>query len=85
MEPNENSYLTITQAAAALRRNELSPVDITNALLERIEAVDDKLHCFITLTADLAREQAQQQSRNCAREPIAARFTASPSRSKIFT
>ena len=60
MEPNENSYLTITQAAAALRRNELSPVDITNALLERIEAVDDKLHCFITLTADLAREQAQQ-------------------------
>jgi aspartyl-tRNA(Asn)/glutamyl-tRNA(Gln) amidotransferase subunit A len=60
MEPNEISYLTITQAAAALRRNELSPVDLIDALLKRIEAVDDKLHCFITLTADLARNQAQQ-------------------------
>ncbi len=60
MEANEIAYLSITGAAAALRRNELSPIDLIDALLERIEAVDDKLHCFITLTADLARKQAQQ-------------------------
>ena len=60
MEANEIAYLSITGAAAALRRNELSPVDLIDALLKRINAVDDKLHCFITLTADLARKQAQQ-------------------------
>lgn len=60
MEANEIAYLSITEAAAALRRSELSPVDLVDALLKRINAVDDELHCFITLTADLARKQAQQ-------------------------
>jgi len=63
MEANEIAYLSITGAAAALRRNELSPVDLIDALLKRIEAVDDKLHCFITMTADLACKQAQQAER----------------------
>jgi aspartyl-tRNA(Asn)/glutamyl-tRNA(Gln) amidotransferase subunit A len=60
MDPSEICYLTIAEAGAALRRKELSPVELTDALLDRIEAVDGKLHCFITLTADLARQQARR-------------------------
>jgi len=57
---NELCYLTITEAAAGLRRKEYSPVELTGALLKRIESLDDKLHCFITLTAELALRQAKQ-------------------------
>jgi aspartyl-tRNA(Asn)/glutamyl-tRNA(Gln) amidotransferase subunit A len=60
MNPNELCYLTIIEVAAGLRRREYSPVDLTEALLKRIESIDDKLHCFITLTADLALWQAKQ-------------------------
>jgi aspartyl-tRNA(Asn)/glutamyl-tRNA(Gln) amidotransferase subunit A len=60
MNPDDICYLNIVDAAAALRRTEFSPVEITDALLNRIEAIDGKLHSFITLTADLARQQARQ-------------------------
>ena len=60
MEPNEVCYLTIAETAAALRRKEISPIEITDALLARIEILDAKLHSFITLTAELARQQARQ-------------------------
>ena len=60
MEPNEICYLTIGGAAEALRRGEFSGVELTQALLQRIQTIDSKLHCFITLTADLALQQAQE-------------------------
>src|SRR5205809_2542656 len=60
MAINDLCYLTITEAAAGLRRKEFSPLDLTRACLERIEAVDGKLHSFITVTADVALKQAKQ-------------------------
>ena len=60
MAINDFCYLTITEAAAGLRRKEFSPLDLTRACLERIEAVDGELHSFITVTADVALKQAKQ-------------------------
>lgn len=60
MKGNEICYLTMGEIAAALRRKDFSPVELTDALLQRIEAIDGKLHCFITRTADLAMQQARQ-------------------------
>ncbi|MGH7798055.1 MAG: amidase [Candidatus Binatia bacterium] len=60
MKPNEICYSTIAEVAAALRRKEFSAVELTEALLERIAAIDRTLHCFITLTADLAVQEARQ-------------------------
>jgi aspartyl-tRNA(Asn)/glutamyl-tRNA(Gln) amidotransferase subunit A len=60
MDPSELCYLTIAEAAAGLRRKDFSPVDLTEACLKRIAAIDSKLHTFITLTADLAMQQATQ-------------------------
>ena len=60
MEASEICYLTIAETAAALRRKEISPIETTGALLTRIEILDAKLNSFITLTADLARQQARQ-------------------------
>ena len=53
-------YLTIHQAGQLIRSGELSPVELTRACLDRIEATDDRLHSFILLLADEALEQARQ-------------------------
>jgi aspartyl-tRNA(Asn)/glutamyl-tRNA(Gln) amidotransferase subunit A len=60
MEPNELCYQTIVEAAAGLRRKELTPRELTEAALKRIESIDGKLHCFLTLTVDLALRQAEK-------------------------
>jgi aspartyl-tRNA(Asn)/glutamyl-tRNA(Gln) amidotransferase subunit A len=60
MTSGELCYLTITEAAAGLRAKRFSPLELTRACLERIEAIDGKLHSFITLTAELALKRAEK-------------------------
>jgi aspartyl-tRNA(Asn)/glutamyl-tRNA(Gln) amidotransferase subunit A len=60
MNDKELHYLTIAEVTAGLRRKEFSPVELTQACLQRIRSLDHKLHSFITLSADLALQQAQQ-------------------------
>lgn len=60
MRSDELAYLSIAEAGTRLRRREFSPLELTDACLNRIEAIDGKLHCFITLTADLALQRARQ-------------------------
>ena len=60
MEHNELCYLTIVEAAAGLRRNAFSPRELTEAALKRIDSIDGRLHCFITLAADVALHQAKE-------------------------
>jgi aspartyl-tRNA(Asn)/glutamyl-tRNA(Gln) amidotransferase subunit A len=52
------SSLTIATAAAALRRGEISSVELTEACLARIAATEARLHAFITVTAEEARRGA---------------------------
>ena len=63
MQQSDRCFLTIAEASRGLRRKEYSPIEITNACLERIGDFDGKLHCFITLTTDLAIKQAKQAER----------------------
>ena len=53
------NFLTIREASELLRRRELSPVELTRAMLDRIDATDDRLHSFVTLLRDEALEQAR--------------------------
>jgi aspartyl-tRNA(Asn)/glutamyl-tRNA(Gln) amidotransferase subunit A len=50
--------LTITEAAGLLARREISPVELTQAHLRRIERLEPALNCFITLTPEAAGERA---------------------------
>jgi aspartyl-tRNA(Asn)/glutamyl-tRNA(Gln) amidotransferase subunit A len=43
----------------AYRSKKLSPVEVTSAVLERISEVNPKINAVVTLTADLAMEQAR--------------------------
>jgi aspartyl-tRNA(Asn)/glutamyl-tRNA(Gln) amidotransferase subunit A len=47
-------WLTAVDAAAAIAARKLSPVELTTALLGRIEKLDPRLHVFIRLDADAA-------------------------------
>ena len=52
-------YLTIGEASGLLRRQELSPVELTRAFLERIDAVDGQLHSYITVLEEGAMAAAR--------------------------
>jgi aspartyl-tRNA(Asn)/glutamyl-tRNA(Gln) amidotransferase subunit A len=52
-------YAGIRELGARFRKRELSPVELTTALLERIARLDPTLHAFVTLTGDRALAEAK--------------------------
>ena len=56
---DEIAYATIGELGARYRKRDLSPVEVTQALLARIEKLDPILHAFVTLTADSALAEAR--------------------------
>jgi aspartyl-tRNA(Asn)/glutamyl-tRNA(Gln) amidotransferase subunit A len=50
---------TIGSLAPRIRKKEISPVELTTAVLERIAAIDAKVKAFITVMADEARAAAK--------------------------
>ncbi len=52
-------YLSIHEAQQLIQSRQLSPVELTRSVLERIAAVDGKLHAYINLMADSAVEEAR--------------------------
>lgn len=52
--------LTALEAAAAVRRREVSPVELVDHALDRVDRLDDRVGAFVTVTPELAREQARQ-------------------------
>ena len=54
----ELCYLTIREASRLIKSHKLSPVELTRAFLERIEAIDPHLKCYVTLTPDTALAEA---------------------------
>ena len=52
-------YLSIAETSALLRQRQLSPVELTEAILGRIDQLESKLHAFITISRDEAIEAAR--------------------------
>jgi aspartyl-tRNA(Asn)/glutamyl-tRNA(Gln) amidotransferase subunit A len=52
--------LTIHEAREMLRKRQVSSVELTRACLDRIGAVEARVHALVTVTADLALGQAHQ-------------------------
>ena len=59
--------LGIDQAAARLAGRDCTAVELTRAVLERIEAVDGRVRAYITVLADRAIAQAEGADRRLAR------------------
>lgn len=57
---NEVVRLSIAEMARKFRRRELSPVEVTNTLLEAIERHNGQLRSYITVCADDAQQAARR-------------------------
>src|SRR4030088_2721565 len=50
---------TIADAAKQIAAKQLSPVELTRACLDRVGALDDRLHAFVHLTEERALAEAR--------------------------
>jgi len=57
------AFLTIAELSRLYDQRELSPVEVTRSLLDRIAAYDRKLHSFIRVTPEVALAEAQAAER----------------------
>ena len=60
MSRDDLPYLPLTTVGEKIRARALSPVEVTEALLARIDRLDGRLKSFTTVTADLALAQARR-------------------------
>jgi len=56
-------YMPATEMLARFRDRSLSPVEVTTAILNRIEAVDPAINAYVTVTGELAMDQATTAER----------------------
>lgn len=63
MTHDELVYLTIADASELIRTKQLSAVTLLHAVLHQIEAVDDKVHAYITVAAEEAMSAAKAADR----------------------
>ena len=66
MNVDELPGLTIHQAHQRLSSGEISSVELTQACLDRIGQVEDRVKSFITVTGEIALEQARQADQRIA-------------------
>ncbi len=70
MDPLELCYATVEELSQLISSMQVSPVEVTQAHLDRIEAIDGQLNSFITVLAD----QAMAASREAEREIQSGRY-----------
>ncbi|HEX8053169.1 MAG TPA: amidase family protein, partial [Thermoleophilaceae bacterium] len=60
MDATDLAYAGIARQAELIRARELSPTELVNLYLDRIERIDPRLNAFRVVFADRARAEAQQ-------------------------
>jgi aspartyl-tRNA(Asn)/glutamyl-tRNA(Gln) amidotransferase subunit A len=59
MATNELCFLSIAQLAEQIQKKAVSPVEVTQAYLDRIATIDPKLNSYLTITAERALQEAR--------------------------
>jgi aspartyl-tRNA(Asn)/glutamyl-tRNA(Gln) amidotransferase subunit A len=59
MDQTDLCYLSATELAARIRAGAVSPTEVVDAFLARIERVNPRINAYCTVSADLARETAR--------------------------
>ncbi len=60
------AFLPVTQLAELIRQRKVTSIDLTRMYLARLKRIGPKLECVVTLTEDLALEQAARADREIA-------------------
>jgi len=62
-DPESIAFASVKQQARWMTTGQISSRELTDIYLARIESYGEMLECFVTVTADLARQQADQADR----------------------
>jgi aspartyl-tRNA(Asn)/glutamyl-tRNA(Gln) amidotransferase subunit A len=65
--PSDLPYISLTDAAALIKARRLSPVELTQAMLDRIDRLDGAVGAFLTVTRDEAMRAARAAEEEIAR------------------
>ena len=60
MKATDSSFMTAAELASAVRNRHLSPVEIVEALLARIERINPKVNAYCTVAPEMALEAARK-------------------------
>src|SRR5438552_17271028 len=66
MDSRPIADLTIAEAARLFRLGNLSPIELTQHYLERINALNPRINAFVTITRERALEDAERATRELA-------------------
>ena len=80
MSSNDLHYLDLVDVARRIKVGALSPVALTEAMLQRIDKLDSGLKSYATVTPELALKQAREAEAEIGGAPIAGRCMACRSR-----
>ncbi len=58
MPTNDLTSLSLSEASTLVQKREVSPVELVDACISRSEALDAKLHAYLTQTFESARDEA---------------------------
>jgi Asp-tRNA(Asn)/Glu-tRNA(Gln) amidotransferase A subunit family amidase len=64
------AWMPAVEMAARIRARQLSPVEVTRAILERIDAVNPAIHAYVLVTHELAMEQARAREQAVLRGDV---------------
>ncbi|MBI4337773.1 MAG: Asp-tRNA(Asn)/Glu-tRNA(Gln) amidotransferase subunit GatA [Chloroflexi bacterium] len=67
MERDQLPWLTVAEAARLIEGKAISPVELTRAVLDRIEKAESKVNAYITVLRERALEEAAQAERELGR------------------
>lgn len=63
---NELAFYSVLQLASLLKNKKITSVELTHFFIDRIKKYDDSLQCVISITEDLAFQQASQADKEIA-------------------
>ena len=60
MKATDTSFMTAAELAAAVRKKQLSPLEIVEGLLARIAKINPQVNAYCTVAAEMALEAARK-------------------------
>ena len=80
MTETDLCYLSALQLRELYQKREVSPVEVTEAVLRRMDQLNPKLNAFITMTPELALEGALRAEQAYQTDETPPRWLASQPR-----
>ena len=63
MDQAEIPFLSVTQLGELIKNREVSPVEVVESYLDRLDSLNDRLYAYLTVCGDQALQSARESER----------------------